>query len=95
MTSLPDPEWSRKETDYLLDLCELFRLRFIHIADRYQVCGLWLLSCRSLKCNPCSLRNVILLDVDWSRKETDYLLDLCELCRLHFIHIAVRYGVRQ
>ena len=36
---LPDPDWSRKETDYLLDLCELFRLRFIHIADRYQACA--------------------------------------------------------
>lgn len=38
---LPDPDWSREETDYLLDLCELFRLRFVHVADRYQVCQLW------------------------------------------------------
>ena len=34
---LPDPDWSREETDYLLDLCDTFRLRFVHVADRYQV----------------------------------------------------------
>lgn len=32
-----DPDWSREETDYLLDLCELFSLRFLVIADRYEV----------------------------------------------------------
>lgn len=32
-----DPAWSRSETDYLLDLCRRFDLRFILIADRYQV----------------------------------------------------------
>lgn len=32
-----DPDWSREETDYLLDLCELYDLRFIIIADRYEV----------------------------------------------------------
>ena len=37
---LPDHDWSREDTDYLLDLCDLFRLRFIHIADRWQVCDL-------------------------------------------------------
>lgn len=33
----PDPGWSRAETDYLLDLCRRFDLRFLVIADRYQV----------------------------------------------------------
>ncbi len=32
-----DAEWSRQETDYLLDLCERFDLRFPVIADRYNV----------------------------------------------------------
>ena len=32
-----DPAWSRDETDYLLDLCEAFKLRFVPIADRYEV----------------------------------------------------------
>ena len=32
-----DPEWSRDETDYLLDLCDTFKLRFVPIADRYEV----------------------------------------------------------
>lgn len=32
-----DPAWSRQETDYLLDLCEQFDLRFLIIADRYAV----------------------------------------------------------
>jgi hypothetical protein len=32
--------WSREETDYLLELCERFELRFVAIADRYEVrCG--------------------------------------------------------
>ncbi|DBA74706.1 hypothetical protein WJX79_003116 [Trebouxia sp. C0005] len=30
-----DPAWTREETDYLLELCELFDLRFLIIADRY------------------------------------------------------------
>lgn len=34
-----DPGWSRAETDYLLDLCRRFDLRFLVIADRYQVRG--------------------------------------------------------
>ena len=32
-----DPQWSREETDYLLDICKQFALRFLVIADRYQV----------------------------------------------------------
>lgn len=32
-----DPAWSREETDYLLDLCEALDLRFLVIADRYEV----------------------------------------------------------
>ena len=32
-----DPDWTREETDYLLDLCAQFDLRFIVIADRYNV----------------------------------------------------------
>ena len=31
--------WSKEETDYLLDLCELYDLRFVVITDRYQVQG--------------------------------------------------------
>jgi hypothetical protein len=30
-------DWTRDETDYLLELCERFDLRFIVIADRYDV----------------------------------------------------------
>lgn len=33
----PDPAWTREETDYLLDMCALYQLRFLVIADRYQV----------------------------------------------------------
>lgn len=29
--------WTREETDYLLDMCGLYQLRFLVIADRYQV----------------------------------------------------------
>ena len=32
-----DPGWSRAESDYLLDLCRRFDLRFLVIADRYEV----------------------------------------------------------
>ena len=32
-----EPGWSRAETDYLLDMCERFELRFLVIADRYEV----------------------------------------------------------
>jgi hypothetical protein len=32
-------DWSREETDYLLSMCERFDLRFIVIADRYEVRG--------------------------------------------------------
>lgn len=35
----PEPGWSREETDYLLDLCELFDLRWLVIHDRYEVMG--------------------------------------------------------
>lgn len=30
-----DKSWSREETDYLMDMCERFDLRFVVIADRY------------------------------------------------------------
>ena len=30
-------EWSREESDYLLDLCEAFSLRWFVIHDRYNV----------------------------------------------------------
>lgn len=33
----PEAGWSRQETDYLLDLCRAFELRFVAIADRYEV----------------------------------------------------------
>ena len=36
-----DPAWTREETDYLLELCELFDLRFVIIADRYAVGNLY------------------------------------------------------
>ena len=32
-----DADWTRQETEYLLDLCEQFQLRFLIIADRYEV----------------------------------------------------------
>ena len=32
-----DTDWSRKETDYLLGLCQQFDLRFLVVADRYEV----------------------------------------------------------
>ena len=32
-----DADWSREETDYLLDLCQRLDLRFMAIADRYEV----------------------------------------------------------
>ncbi|KAI9258936.1 hypothetical protein BDA99DRAFT_514573 [Phascolomyces articulosus] len=31
-----DNEWTKEETDYLLDLCQKYDLRFIVIADRYE-----------------------------------------------------------
>ena len=31
--------WSREETDYLMELCHRLELRFIVIADRYEVCA--------------------------------------------------------
>ena len=34
-----EPGWSREETDYLLDQCAAFELRFTAIADRYEVGG--------------------------------------------------------
>ncbi len=37
-----DADWSREETDYLLDLCQRLDLRFMAVADRYEVssdCG--------------------------------------------------------
>jgi len=51
-------DWSREETDYLLDLCERFDLRFIVIADKYEVgpwhecamCAPGLSACTSLPC---------------------------------------------
>ncbi|KAJ1553932.1 hypothetical protein HK096_005743, partial [Nowakowskiella sp. JEL0078] len=33
---LQDPFWSREETDYLLELCRIYDLRWIVIADRYE-----------------------------------------------------------
>ena len=35
-----DPDWSRQETDYLISLCQQLDLRFLVIADRYEVCVL-------------------------------------------------------
>lgn len=32
-----DPDWTREETDYLLDLCDQFCLKFMVVADRYEV----------------------------------------------------------
>ena len=32
-----DADWTREETEYLLELCEQFQLRFLIIADRYEV----------------------------------------------------------
>ena len=32
-----DADWSREETDYLLDLCQRLDLRFMAVADRYEV----------------------------------------------------------
>ena len=31
-----DNEWTKEETDYLLNLCRKYDLRFIVIADRYE-----------------------------------------------------------
>jgi hypothetical protein len=31
--------WSKEESDYLLDLCEQYQLRFIVMADRYEFAG--------------------------------------------------------
>ena len=36
---LKDDDWSREETDYLIDLCDEYDLRFIVIADRYEWAG--------------------------------------------------------
>ncbi|WFD36365.1 swr complex subunit [Malassezia cuniculi] len=33
---LEDDDWTQKETDYLIDLCDEYDLRFIVIADRYE-----------------------------------------------------------
>ena len=33
---LTDSDWTRDETDYLIDMCEMYDLRFIVIADRYE-----------------------------------------------------------
>lgn len=30
-----DPDWSKEETDYLMDLCQQYNMRFILITDRY------------------------------------------------------------
>lgn len=35
----PEPGWSAAETAYLLDLCRRYELRFVAIADRYEVRG--------------------------------------------------------
>ena len=32
-----DADWTRHETEYLLDLCKQFQLRFLIIADQYEV----------------------------------------------------------
>eukprot|EP00894_Picocystis_sp_ML_P004594 jgi/Pico_ML_1/55111/g858.t1 len=31
-----DPDWSREETDHLLNMCETYDLRFVVLADRYR-----------------------------------------------------------
>ena len=31
-----DEDWSKEETDHLLDMCERFDLRFVAIHDRYE-----------------------------------------------------------
>ena len=46
-----DPEWTREETDYLLDLCEALALKFFVIADRYNVRVLQLYLTAMLNCN--------------------------------------------
>lgn len=33
---LQDSDWTREETDYLIEMCETYDLRFIVIADRYE-----------------------------------------------------------
>lgn len=42
-----DPEWTREETDYLLDLCEALALKFFVIADRYNVRCILLVATRA------------------------------------------------
>ena len=32
----PDPEWTKEETDYLLDLIEMLDMRWLAVADRYE-----------------------------------------------------------
>ena len=43
-----DPDWSRQETDYLISLCQQLDLRFLVIADRYEVRARSEPLCRSL-----------------------------------------------
>ncbi|KAJ3075930.1 DNA methyltransferase 1-associated protein 1 [Podochytrium sp. JEL0797] len=38
-THLQNPDWPKQETDYLIDMCRQFSLKFIVIADRYEVEG--------------------------------------------------------
>ena len=45
-----DPSWSKGETDYLMEMCERFDLRFVVIADRYKVNSFSLL----LPCQRCN-----------------------------------------
>ena len=33
---LQDADWTREETDYLIEMCDAYDLRFIVIADRYE-----------------------------------------------------------
>ena len=41
-----EPSWSREESDYLLDLAEQLDLRWLVIADRYEVRGCFLVAAR-------------------------------------------------
>ena len=54
----------------------------------------FLLQLTVLKYNDEEWEDVLVRDADWSREETDYLLDLCQRLDLRFMAIADRYEVR-
>mmetsp|Transcript_26226 Transcript_26226/g.67449 ORF Transcript_26226/g.67449 Transcript_26226/m.67449 type:complete len:327 (-) Transcript_26226:546-1526(-) len=56
-----DPRWSRAETDYLMDLCVQFDLRFNVIADRYQFQGGPRRSMEDMKARYYSLARALLI----------------------------------